>query len=89
MISCSPPLISGEAISSWSSCRLTIFTVTLRDVSLDERLNGKTGMRIIIQKQSGANTVQVCQDIQTLMPELMKSLPEDVEIITFLILHNL
>ncbi len=46
-------------------------------------LNGKTGMRIIIQKQSGANTVQVCQDIQALMPELMKSLPDDVEIITF------
>ncbi len=56
---------------------------TLRDVSLDERLNGKTGMRIIIQKQSGANTVQVCQDIQAAMPELMESLPEDVEIITF------
>jgi HAE1 family hydrophobic/amphiphilic exporter-1 len=56
---------------------------TLRDISLDERLNGKTGMRIIIQKQSGANTVKVCQDIQALMPELKKSLPEDVEIITF------
>ncbi|MDX2430494.1 MAG: efflux RND transporter permease subunit [Bacteroides sp.] len=56
---------------------------TLRDVSLDERLNGKTGMRIIIQKQSGANTVQVCQDIQAAMPELMESLPDDVEIITF------
>jgi len=56
---------------------------TLRDVALDERLNGKTGMRIIIQKQSGANTVQVCQDIQAAMPDLMKSLPEDVEIITF------
>ena len=56
---------------------------TLRDVSLDERLNGKTGMRIVIQKQSGANTVQVCQDIQAAMPKLMESLPEDVEIITF------
>lgn len=56
---------------------------TLRDVSLDERLNGKTGMRIIIQKQSGANTVAVCQDIQAIMPDLIKTLPEDVEIITF------
>ncbi len=56
---------------------------TLRDVSLDERLNGKTGMRIIIQKQSGANTVQVCQDIQAAMPKLIETLPEDVEIITF------
>ncbi len=62
---------------------VAIIKDTLRDVSLDERLNGKTGMRIIIQKQSGANTVQVCQDIQAAMPDLMKSLPEDVEIITF------
>jgi len=56
---------------------------TLRDVSLDERLNGKTGMRIVIQKQSGANTVQVAQDIQALMPELIETLPEDIEITTF------
>ncbi|MEN8203059.1 MAG: efflux RND transporter permease subunit [Bacteroidota bacterium] len=56
---------------------------TLRDVPLDERLNGKTGMRIVIQKQSGANTVQVAQDIQALMPELIKTLPDDVEITTF------
>jgi HAE1 family hydrophobic/amphiphilic exporter-1 len=56
---------------------------TIRDTSLDERLNGKSGMRIVIQKQSGANTVQVCQDINAMMPELIKSLPDDIEIITF------
>ncbi len=56
---------------------------TIRDTSLDERLNGKTGMRIIIQKQSGANTVQVCQDINAMMPGLIETLPEDIEIITF------
>jgi len=56
---------------------------TIRDVSLDERLNGKTGMRIVIQKQSGANTVQVSRDIREMMPSLLESLPEDVEITTF------
>jgi len=56
---------------------------TIRDTSLDERLNGKNGMRIVIQKQSGANTVQVCEDINALMPELIESLPEDIEITTF------
>jgi len=56
---------------------------TIRDMRLDERLNGKTGMRIIIQKQSGANTVQVARDIQAMMPELMESLPDDIEITTF------
>ncbi len=56
---------------------------TLRDVAMDERLNGKNGMRIVIQKQSGANTVQVAKDIQAVMPDLIKSLPPDIEIITF------
>ena len=56
---------------------------TIRDTSLDERLNGKTGMRIIIQKQSGANTVQVCEDINALMPSLIETLPDDIEITTF------
>ncbi len=56
---------------------------TLRDVSMDERLNGKTGMRIVIQKQSGANTVQVARDIQAMMPSLIESLPDDIEITTF------
>jgi HAE1 family hydrophobic/amphiphilic exporter-1 len=56
---------------------------TIRDMSLDERLNGKTGMRIVLQKQSGANTVQVAQDVQAMMPELIKNLPDDIEITTF------
>jgi HAE1 family hydrophobic/amphiphilic exporter-1 len=56
---------------------------TIRDTSLDERLNGKNGMRIVIQKQSGANTVQVCDDINAMMPGLIASLPDDIEITTF------
>ncbi|PID91409.1 MAG: multidrug transporter AcrB [Bacteroidetes bacterium] len=58
-------------------------TDTLKDVSMDERLNGKTGMRIVIQKQSGANTVEVAQEIQAMMPELIRTLPEDIEITPF------
>jgi hydrophobic/amphiphilic exporter-1 (mainly G- bacteria), HAE1 family len=56
---------------------------TIRDVAMDERLNGKSGMRIVIQKQSGANTVQVARDIQAMMPSLIETLPDDIEIITF------
>ena len=56
---------------------------TIRDMSYDERMNGKTGIRIIIQKQSGANTVQVAKDINAVMPELIKTLPEDVVVTTF------
>jgi hydrophobic/amphiphilic exporter-1 (mainly G- bacteria), HAE1 family len=56
---------------------------TIRETSMDERLNGKTGMRIVIQKQSGANTVQVCEDIKAVMPDLIKTLPKDIQVTTF------
>ena len=56
---------------------------TIRDITLDERINGSTGLRIVIQKQSGANTVQVCKDIREIMPELIASLPDDMEVIPF------
>jgi HAE1 family hydrophobic/amphiphilic exporter-1 len=56
---------------------------TTRDVTLDERLNGKKGMRIIVQKQSGANTVQVAEDIKAMMVDLQKGLPDDIEITLF------
>ena len=56
---------------------------TIRDMSYDERMNGKTGIRIVIQKQSGANTVQVAQDIEAAMPDLIKSLPEDIVVTVF------
>ncbi len=56
---------------------------TLRDMSLDERMNGERGLSIIIQKQSGANTVQVAQDVNKMMPALIESLPEDISVIPF------
>ncbi len=56
---------------------------TIRDMSFDERMNGKTGLRIVIQKQSGANTVEVARDIKAMMPGIMETLPEDVELTLF------
>jgi len=53
---------------------------TTRDVSMEDITNGKKGLSIFIMKQSGANTVQVCEDVQAMMPELMESLPEDIVI---------
>jgi len=64
--------------------------VYLRDVAqvsdtIQEKLqeaytNGKQGAMIIIQKQSGANSVQICNKINEMMPELQKTLPPDVKI---------
>lgn len=53
---------------------------TIKDLSLDEKINGKDGVRLIIAKQSGANTVQICEDIRKEMVNIRKILPADVNI---------
>lgn len=55
---------------------------TIKDMTLDEKLNGSDGVRLIIMKQSGANTVQICRDVNAKMNELRKTLPPDVKIQT-------
>lgn len=53
---------------------------TIKDLSLDEKLNGQDGVRIIISKQSGANTVKICEDVRKEMAKVKKDLPSDIEI---------
>lgn len=53
---------------------------TLKDVTLEEKINGQTGLRLFIMKQSGANTVKVARDIQKRMEELKPTLPPDIKI---------
>lgn len=55
---------------------------TIKDVALDERVNGREGVRLIIMKQSGANTVQVCRDVNKEMEKIKKTLPPDIKIQT-------
>lgn len=42
--------------------------------------NGKQGAMIVIQKQTGANTVEICDKIFSMLPELKKNLPSDINI---------
>ena len=53
---------------------------TLEKVTLDERINGKQAVRIIVQKQSGANSVQIAKAVQDMIPALQASLPSDVHL---------
>jgi len=65
-------------------------TVLLSDVAIvsdkhEERMqesftNGVQGATIIVQKQSGANTVQIAKAVLKMLPEIQKSLPSDVKI---------
>ncbi len=52
---------------------------TLEKSTMDERVNGERGVRVMIQKQSGANTVNIVHEIQELLPKIQASLPSDVE----------
>lgn len=53
---------------------------TIRDTRLYEQVNGEKGMRLFIQKQSGANTVKIAREIDKQLTQLAKTLPPDVKI---------
>lgn len=65
-------------------------TIYLSDVarvedSLEERtqqtyIDGEQGAMIIIQKQSGANSVQISEKVMQMLPKLQKNLPSDVKL---------
>ncbi len=58
---------------------------TFREKELKETFKGKPGMRMIVMKQSGANSVKIAAEIEKELAELQKDLPEDV---TFTTIYN-
>lgn len=52
---------------------------TIKDLSLDEKINRHDGARIIISKQTGANTVQIAREVKAQMERIQKTLPPDIE----------
>jgi HAE1 family hydrophobic/amphiphilic exporter-1 len=45
----------------------------------DVRINGKRGMAVFVQKQSGENTVRVARAVRKTMKDITKNLPPDIE----------
>ncbi len=87
--------VEGEFLSSQSMNNLVIGSwqgrnIYLRDVArivdtTQERAqeaynNGVQGGMIVIQKQSGANSVDIARKVHEKLPELQKTLPTDVEL---------
>ncbi len=54
---------------------------SIRKMSIDEKINGRTGIRMMIQKQSGGNTVKIARQVNKRLAEYEKTLPTDVEIL--------
>ena len=87
--------VQGEFTSSDQLANLVVGSsggknVYLRDVariddSLEERAqltynDGQKGAMIVIQKQSGANSVEISDKVNQMLPSLQKKLPSDVKI---------
>lgn len=53
---------------------------TIKDLSLDEKINGIDGARLIITKQTGANTVQIARKVHAKMKKIEEKLPPDIEV---------
>ena len=73
----------------WATVRKPIY---LRDVAtvkdtLESRVqenytNGVRSASIVVQKQSGANTVSIANEVKKQLPELEKNLPPDIKLVT-------
>ena len=55
---------------------------TLRELTIQETMNRKQGLRFMVLKQSGANTVLISQEINKIIPDLKRNLPPDVTLET-------
>lgn len=91
--------VQGEFVSPMEMKRLVVGSyagrnVYLSDVAevrddLEERTqevftNSVQGATIVVQKQSGSNTVQIANAVVKMMPELQKNLPSDVKLETIM-----
>ncbi len=52
----------------------------LKDMTLDERINMRKGVRMFVMKQSGANTVKIAKEVRNSISRLSKDLPPDITI---------
>ena len=72
-------------VGSFNGKPVYLHDVARIDDSLEERtqqtfINGREGAMIIIQKQSGANSVQISEKVMQMLPKLQKNLPSDIKL---------
>ena len=53
---------------------------TLRELTIKETMNREQGLRFMVMKQSGANTVQISREIDRQLPALLENLPPDITV---------
>ena len=53
---------------------------TLKEVTLEQKINGRDGALMFVMKQSGANTVRIANDVRKELELILPTLPPDIEI---------
>lgn len=81
----SSDLLANIVIGSFQGRNVFLKDVATIDDSLEERAqetfnNGRRGAMIVIQKQSGANSVEISNEVLAMLPSLQKRLPSDVKL---------
>ena len=72
-------------VGSYNNRNIYLSDVAIVKDTVQERMqevynNGDRGAMIIVQKQSGANSVQISKKVMDALPDIQKTLPPDVEI---------
>ncbi|MDE6560392.1 MAG: efflux RND transporter permease subunit, partial [Muribaculaceae bacterium] len=72
-------------VGTYNGSIIYLKDVATVDDSLEERtqhsyIGGKEGAIIVIQKQSGANSVQISEQVIKMLPKLQKNLPSDIKL---------
>lgn len=80
-----PAQIKNIIVGNSNGKTIRISDVAVVSDKLEERgqesfTNGVQGASIVVQKQSGANTVQIAKEVQRMLPAIQKSLPSDVKL---------
>jgi HAE1 family hydrophobic/amphiphilic exporter-1 len=57
-------------------------TDTMREMSIEEKINGQDGARMFVMKKSGGNTVKIAHKVKEELEKIKKTLPADVKIDT-------
>ncbi|HNZ71771.1 MAG TPA: efflux RND transporter permease subunit, partial [Prolixibacteraceae bacterium] len=55
---------------------------TMREMNIEEKIDGKDGARMYIMKKSGGNTVKIARDVRKELEKIKKTLPSDIQINT-------
>ncbi|MFV0471857.1 MAG: efflux RND transporter permease subunit [Paludibacteraceae bacterium] len=80
-----PSEINDIIVGTYGNKIIHLSDVATLSDSKQERLqesyiNGTQGAMIVVQKQSGANTVNIAKDVLAAMPDIQKNLPSDVKL---------